>query len=184
MGYLVPRSWARATTTGMPLSTQVTSMPPMVSQAWPVGGAVRSPIRPCQRTAPAPEMLGQAHPRSLCPRCIRDTAGSGEGRSDDTGGVEHANACGRGLDAGCDCSRSTAKGPAGRHGRRGRRDGERGEPEAIEAAGLSFILGMKIPHVRDVVAQWRREHPGEQIPDGHIFTQPCPPGQTAAAGTR
>jgi len=33
--------------------------------------------------------------------------------------------------------------PAGRHGRRGRRDGERGEPEAIEAAGLSFILGSR-----------------------------------------
>ncbi len=29
----------------------------------------------------------------------------------------------------------------------------------IEAAGLSFILGMRIPHVPCVVAQWRREHP-------------------------
>jgi Transposase DDE domain len=48
--------------------------------------------------------------------------------------------------------------------------------KAIEAAGLSFILGMKIPHVPYVVAQWRREHPGEQIPDGHIFTQPWPAG--------
>jgi Transposase DDE domain len=46
----------------------------------------------------------------------------------------------------------------------------------IEAAGLSFILGMKIPHVPYVVAQWRREHPDEQIPDGHIFTQPWPAG--------
>jgi hypothetical protein len=46
----------------------------------------------------------------------------------------------------------------------------------IEAAGLSFILGMKIPHVPYVVAQWRREHPGEQIPDGHIFTQLWPAG--------
>jgi len=46
----------------------------------------------------------------------------------------------------------------------------------IEAAGLSFILGMKIPHVPYVVAQWRREHPGQQIPDGHIFTQPWPAG--------
>jgi hypothetical protein len=27
-----------------------------------------------------------------------------------------------------------------------------------------------------VVAQWRREHPGEQIPDGHVFTQPWPAG--------
>ena len=48
--------------------------------------------------------------------------------------------------------------------------------KAIEAAGLSFILGMKIPHVPYVVAQWRREHPGEHIPDGHIFTQPWPAG--------
>jgi DDE family transposase len=31
--------------------------------------------------------------------------------------------------------------------------------KAIEAAGLSFILGMKIPDVPYVVAQWRREHP-------------------------
>jgi len=48
--------------------------------------------------------------------------------------------------------------------------------KAIEAAGLSFILGAKIPHVPYVAAQWRREHPGEQIPDGHIFTQPWPAG--------
>ena len=46
----------------------------------------------------------------------------------------------------------------------------------IEAAGLSFILGMKIPHVPYVVKQWRREHPGEEIPDGHVLTQPWPAG--------
>jgi hypothetical protein len=46
----------------------------------------------------------------------------------------------------------------------------------IEAAGLSFILGMKIPQVPYVVKQWRREHPGEDIPDGHVFTQPWPAG--------
>ena len=46
----------------------------------------------------------------------------------------------------------------------------------IEAAGLSFILGMKIPRVPYAVAQWRREHPGGQIPDGHVFTQPWPAG--------
>jgi hypothetical protein len=40
--------------------------------------------------------------------------------------------------------------------------------KAIEAAGLSFILGMKIPDVPCQVAQWRREHPGEDIPDGHM----------------
>jgi hypothetical protein len=46
----------------------------------------------------------------------------------------------------------------------------------IEAAGLSFILGMKIPQVPYVVARWRHEHPGEDIPDGHVFTQPWPAG--------
>jgi hypothetical protein len=46
----------------------------------------------------------------------------------------------------------------------------------VEAAGLPFILGMKIPRVPYVVAQWRRDHPGEQIPDGHVFTQPWPAG--------
>jgi hypothetical protein len=48
--------------------------------------------------------------------------------------------------------------------------------KAIEVAGLSFILGMRIPHVPYAVAQWRREHPGGQIPDGHVFTQPWPAG--------
>jgi Transposase DDE domain len=46
----------------------------------------------------------------------------------------------------------------------------------IEAAGLSFIRGMKIPRVPYTVSQWRREHPGEPIPDGHVFTQPWPAG--------
>jgi len=46
----------------------------------------------------------------------------------------------------------------------------------IEAAGLSFILGARIPYVPYLVAQWRREHPGEDIPDGQVFTQPWPAG--------
>jgi hypothetical protein len=48
--------------------------------------------------------------------------------------------------------------------------------KAIEAAGLSFILGVKIPDVPYQVLKWRREHPGEDIPDGHVFTQPWPAG--------
>ena len=56
--------------------------------------------------------------------------------------------------------------------------------KAIEAAGLSFILGMKIPDVPYQVAQWRREHPGEDIPDGHVFTQPWPAGPCRSAVTR
>jgi hypothetical protein len=46
----------------------------------------------------------------------------------------------------------------------------------IEAAGLSFILGQRIPEVPYVVAQWRRDHPGENIPDGQVFTQSWPAG--------
>jgi hypothetical protein len=42
--------------------------------------------------------------------------------------------------------------------------------KAIEAAGLSFIMGMKVPDVPYLVDRWRREHPGEEIPDGHVFT--------------
>jgi hypothetical protein len=49
----------------------------------------------------------------------------------------------------------------------------------IEAAGLSFILGMKIPQVPYAVSQWRREHPGQDIPDGHVFTPPWPAGPNA-----
>jgi hypothetical protein len=56
--------------------------------------------------------------------------------------------------------------------------------KAIEAAGLSFILGMKVPDVPYVVDQWRREHPGEEIPDGHVFTQLCPPAREKSAAAR
>jgi hypothetical protein len=47
---------------------------------------------------------------------------------------------------------------------------------AIEAAGLSFILGARIPEVPYVVTEWRREHPDQQLPDGLILTQPWPAG--------
>jgi hypothetical protein len=53
-----------------------------------------------------------------------------------------------------------------------------GNMRAIEAAGLSFILGMKIPEIPYVVAEWRREHPDEPMPDGLILTQPWPAGPT------
>jgi transposase len=46
----------------------------------------------------------------------------------------------------------------------------------IEAAGLSFILAMKTPDVPYAVTEWKREHPGEAIPDGHVFTQRWPAG--------
>ncbi|MGQ0626287.1 MAG: IS1634 family transposase [Sporichthyaceae bacterium] len=44
----------------------------------------------------------------------------------------------------------------------------------IEEAKLSFILGTKIPDIPYVVKAWHRQHPGEDIPDGHVFTQPWP----------
>jgi hypothetical protein len=50
--------------------------------------------------------------------------------------------------------------------------------KAIEAAGLSFILGMRIPDVPYVISQWCQRHPGEPIPDGHVFVQPWPAGPT------
>src|ERR1700729_1768973 len=51
--------------------------------------------------------------------------------------------------------------------------------KAIEAEGLSFILGMKVPDVPYLVDKWRREHPGQEIPDGHVFTQPWPAGPSS-----
>jgi Transposase DDE domain len=47
---------------------------------------------------------------------------------------------------------------------------------AIEDAGLSFILGARISDVPYVVTTWRLEHPGQDIPDGHVFCQPWPAG--------
>ncbi len=45
--------------------------------------------------------------------------------------------------------------------------------DAIEDAGLSFIIGARIPHVPYLVQQWRTEQPGQELPDGKVFTQPC-----------
>ena len=54
----------------------------------------------------------------------------------------------------------------------------------IEAAGLSFILGKRIPEVPWVVAQWKREHPARTSPTGRPSPSAGPPGRTAAAVTR
>jgi hypothetical protein len=45
---------------------------------------------------------------------------------------------------------------------------------ALQAAGLSFILGTRIPYLPDVVREWRDKHPDEAIPDGLTLTQPWP----------
>ena len=50
--------------------------------------------------------------------------------------------------------------------------------KAIEAAGLSFIIGARIPNEPYVVTAWRKQHPGQDLPDGHVFTQPWPAGPT------
>jgi hypothetical protein len=45
---------------------------------------------------------------------------------------------------------------------------------AIEAAGLSFILGARVPEVPYLVRDWRQQHADTDIPDGHVFVQPWP----------
>jgi hypothetical protein len=52
----------------------------------------------------------------------------------------------------------------------------------LKAAGLSFILGTRMPHLPDVVRRWRDNHAGEVIPDGLVLTQPWP--ATSAETTR
>ncbi|WP_434089361.1 IS1634 family transposase [Mycobacterium intracellulare] len=53
---------------------------------------------------------------------------------------------------------------------------------ALQAAGLSFILGARIPYLPDVVREWRDKHPDEATPDGLVLTQPWP--STSAEKTR
>jgi hypothetical protein len=45
---------------------------------------------------------------------------------------------------------------------------------ALQAAGLTYILGARIPFQPDVVREWRDKHPDEAIPDGLALTQPWP----------
>jgi hypothetical protein len=51
-----------------------------------------------------------------------------------------------------------------------------GNRKAIEAEGLSFIIGEKVGKTPSVVAEWRGKHPGKEIDDGRIFVQPWPAG--------
>jgi hypothetical protein len=55
---------------------------------------------------------------------------------------------------------------------------------ALEEAGLSFILGARIPEVPYQLSKWQRAHPGEAIPDRQVFTQPLPAGPTSKARGR
>ena len=45
---------------------------------------------------------------------------------------------------------------------------------AIQAAGLSFILGAKMPYLPDVIREWRDNHPDQEVPDRLVLTQPWP----------
>ncbi len=45
---------------------------------------------------------------------------------------------------------------------------------ALQGAGLSYILGARIPYLPDVVREWRDKHPDEAVPDGLVLTQPWP----------
>jgi hypothetical protein len=45
---------------------------------------------------------------------------------------------------------------------------------ALQAAGLSFILGIRLPQLPDVVREWRDKHADEAIPDGLVLSQPWP----------
>jgi len=52
---------------------------------------------------------------------------------------------------------------------------------ALQAAGLSFILGTRIPYLPDVVREWRDKHPDDAVPDGLVLTQPWPASGTEKA---
>ena len=57
--------------------------------------------------------------------------------------------------------------------------------EGIEGAGLSFIIGERIPEVPYAIKQWRRDDPGAVPEDGQVFTAPWPAsGVKQAAGRR
>lgn len=48
--------------------------------------------------------------------------------------------------------------------------------KAIEAEGLSFVLGAKIPHMPYVISKWRADHPDVDYPDGQVWAAREPVG--------
>ena len=50
--------------------------------------------------------------------------------------------------------------------------------KAIEAAGLSFIIGARIPDIPYVVSAWRNAHPGVEPADQQVWVQPMPASPT------
>ena len=63
---------------------------------------------------------------------------------------------------------------SGRHRGRGRGDDLGGEPEGDRGRRAVVHLGHEGPQRPYVVDRWSREHSAEEIPDGHVFTQPWP----------
>ena len=51
-----------------------------------------------------------------------------------------------------------------------------GNRRAMEAAGLSFILGARIPDIPYAGTEGHRQHPDQEPPDGLVLTQPRPAG--------
>ena len=56
--------------------------------------------------------------------------------------------------------------------------------EALEDAGLSYIIGARIPEEPYQVKKWRTAHPGQEIVDGKVFTQPWPATDAQRAAGR
>lgn len=52
--------------------------------------------------------------------------------------------------------------------------------KGIEDAGLSFILGERIPTIPYLITKWHNDHPDSIPPDGTVLTQPQPRGGMAA----
>ena len=50
---------------------------------------------------------------------------------------------------------------------------------ALQDAGLGFIVGARIPGEPFAVADWRRRHPGQDVPDSRVFAQPTSIGTKA-----
>jgi Transposase DDE domain len=53
-----------------------------------------------------------------------------------------------------------------------------GNKRALEAAGLSFILGARIPDLPWIVQDWKARNPGVEFADGQVWVQPWPAGPT------
>ena len=48
--------------------------------------------------------------------------------------------------------------------------------QALERAGLSYVLGSRTSRVPHVISSWHDNHPDQDVPDGLTLTQPWPAG--------